>query len=402
VREPLRIAVFLLAIIGGRLSHAQLDTLRFPFKAITIEDGLSQGLVNDIVQDKYGFLWFGTKDGLDRYDGYTFTSFNHDPEDSTSISDNFVHSIFEDREGRLWIGTTTGLDLFVRDKDTFLHVTPAGPDPDVGITFDITQDKQGDLWLSGSKGLSKLTFTDGASDHPALPAYTIKEYVDGSTTVHRDREGALWGAVHQGVSFVIRPRHDGFDAIHTLDLSVITDGHSGLFPGSNKELINLVEDTVRGKRYMIEASRIVDVTEGPSAMKVLYQMPKGHGGITTKQTVLDPQGRIWFAYYRGFFRFDPNTGTMVRIMATAHALQENVRYSGGVYMDRSGTIWIGTKGFGLLTYDPRVERFHQVPGPSIGSLSAGRNGQFVISRDGMFLEVYDPTKANLLHLRRSG
>ena len=69
---------------------AQWDTLALPFRAISIEDGLSQGMVNSTIQDKYGFMWFATKDGLNRYDGYTFTVFRHDPEVPTSLSDNFI------------------------------------------------------------------------------------------------------------------------------------------------------------------------------------------------------------------------------------------------------------------------------------------------------------------------
>ncbi len=375
-------------------AQAQRDTLALPFRAITIEDGLSQGMVNHILQDRYGFMWFATKDGLNRYDGYDFTVFRHDAGDSTTIGDNFVHSILEDVQGRLWIGTVTGLDLFDRERETFVHVHLHGANVDVGNVLDIAHDNDGDLWLSGTNGLVKVTFAEGTTGEPGLPAYSIKKLIDGRTTVHRDREGTLWGAQHEGFSFTLRPRHDGFDAIDTLDLSVIPDGHGGRFPGGSKELTHLVEDTLRGKRYLIEASRIVDVSQGLSTMRVLYQMPKGHGGISTKQVVVDPQGRIWFAYYRGFFRFDPSTGRMVRVQAAAHAMRENVKHSGAVYMDRSGILWIGTRGYGLLTYDPRVERFHHVPGPSIGSLSPGRKGQVVISRDGALLEVYDPATSS--------
>ncbi len=383
-------SLLLFVLLAGNKAQAQWDTLALPFRAITIEDGLSQGMINHIAQDRYGFMWFATKDGLNRYDGYDFTVYRHDPEDSTSIGDNFVHSILEDRQGRLWIGTATGLDLFDRERETFVHVLLQGADVDVGNVLDITQDKEGDLWLSGANGLVKVTFMEEDGGSAGLPALSIKKYIVGHTTVHLDVEGTLWGARHQVFNFVLRPRHDGFDTIDTLDLSVIPDGHGGRFPGGDKELMNLVEDTLRGKRYMIEASRIVDVTEGHSAMRLLYQMPKGQGGISTKQVVLDPQGRIWFAYYRGFFRFDPATGAMVSIKAAAHALRENVKHCGALFMDRKGILWAGTKGYGLLTYDPRVQRFHHVPGPSIGSLSAGRNGQVVISRDGAFLEVYDP------------
>ncbi|MEZ4740181.1 MAG: ATP-binding protein [Flavobacteriales bacterium] len=159
-----------------------------------------------------------------------------------------------------------------------------------------------------------------------------------------------------------------------------------------KELVVVVDDTIRGRRYMIEASRIVDLSAGVEDMKVLYQMPKGKGGISTKQVVMDAEGRIWFAYYRGFFCFDPATRTMHRIGSATSAQRECEVLRRSV-QDRAGMLWVGTKGFGLLTYDPRAERFHKVPGPSIGSLSPGRNGQVIISRSDVFLEIYDPAEA---------
>jgi ligand-binding sensor domain-containing protein len=78
------------------------------FKHLRIEDGLSQSSVHAIAQDRIGFLWFGTEDGLNRYDGYTFTVYRHDPLDSFSISDNYITRLLTGRNGDLWIGTFNG------------------------------------------------------------------------------------------------------------------------------------------------------------------------------------------------------------------------------------------------------------------------------------------------------
>ncbi|MEZ4740180.1 MAG: two-component regulator propeller domain-containing protein [Flavobacteriales bacterium] len=209
---------------------AQFDTLALPFRAVTIEDGLSQGMVNHITQDRYGFMWFATKDGLNRYDGYDFTVYRHDPEDSTTVRDNFVHAVFEDREGRLWVGTSTGLDLFDRRTESFVHISLRPQGEDVGYVLNIVQDDHGDIWIAGSAGLAKLTFGTGGTDKGALPPYVVKRYATGHTNICRDRDGTLWGAQHQLYSYRIKPRHDGFDSLDTLDLEDLEEGTAGAFP----------------------------------------------------------------------------------------------------------------------------------------------------------------------------
>ena len=92
------------------------------FSHLTTEDGLSQSVVNCIYQDARGFMWFGTQDGLNKYDGYNFTVFKHDPNDSNSISNNFIYSLYVDSEEILWIGTNGGgLNSYDQRTNTFRH-----------------------------------------------------------------------------------------------------------------------------------------------------------------------------------------------------------------------------------------------------------------------------------------
>ena len=92
------------------------------FTHLGAHEGLSQSWVKSICQDKYGFMWFGTNDGLNKYDGYTFTVYKNDPHDEGTISNNGISSIYEDKKGNLWIGTENGLNLYDRDKDRFIYI----------------------------------------------------------------------------------------------------------------------------------------------------------------------------------------------------------------------------------------------------------------------------------------
>ena len=104
-------------LIGINLFAASNDYI---FKQLTIDDGLSQSTVFATLQDSRGYMWFGTIDGLNRYDGYNFMIYTNDPSDSTPISDNVITSLFEDRQKQLWIGTVNGyINKFNRNTETF-------------------------------------------------------------------------------------------------------------------------------------------------------------------------------------------------------------------------------------------------------------------------------------------
>src|SRR5690242_19167247 len=94
---------FLLLLVSISV-QAEMFEKKLKFESITLSDGLSQGMINCILQDRYGFMWFATKDGLNRYDGHHFIVYRHNPSDITTVADNFIEKIYEDSQGRLWVG----------------------------------------------------------------------------------------------------------------------------------------------------------------------------------------------------------------------------------------------------------------------------------------------------------
>src|SRR4051794_7007622 len=183
-------ALLLVAALAAPLTAQE----RVAFRHVTIADGLSQNAVSGIMQDHRGFMWFGTKDGLDRYDGYQFVVFRHNPFDSTSISDSEISIVFEDSHGRLWVGTRGGgLNRFDRTHERFSRV---GDGPTHDITA-ITEDSSGAIWVSSAgEGLFRLTVDrkDKVAVHrivhaPANPASLSNDRVNA---VLVDRRGVLW------------------------------------------------------------------------------------------------------------------------------------------------------------------------------------------------------------------
>ena len=134
------------------------------FDRISLEQGLSQSTVFCMLQDSQGFIWFGTEDGLNKFDGYTFTVYKHDPEDPNSLGGSWIQALLEDDSGTLWIGTNDGLDRYDRKLDQFIHYRNDPQDPSSLSADEITaihQDRDGVLWIgTGGGGLDRLALSE--------------------------------------------------------------------------------------------------------------------------------------------------------------------------------------------------------------------------------------------------
>ena len=137
----------------------------FQFQHINSEQGLSANTVTRITQDQKGFLWIGTLEGLNRYDGYNFKMFKHNPDDSTSIGANSVYSVFEDKSGILWIGTFDGgLNKFDRNNEVFVrYVNDEKNQSSISNNkvYAICEDKNNFIWVGTANGLNKFNKKTG-------------------------------------------------------------------------------------------------------------------------------------------------------------------------------------------------------------------------------------------------
>eukprot|EP01136_Pigoraptor_vietnamica_P044528 Opistho-1_new@21391 len=141
----------------GMSAFAQIPNLKF--KHITNEQGLSNSTIENIYQDSRGFIWFGSRDGLNRYDGNEIVVFKNDPNDEKSISDNYITHIQEDKNKTLWVGTINGLNRFDERKNSFIRFKHEAKNPkSISDNYinGIKNDSKDRLWICTRGGLNLL------------------------------------------------------------------------------------------------------------------------------------------------------------------------------------------------------------------------------------------------------
>ena len=162
-----------------------VDAKGIRFTRLSTDEGLSQTKVTHVVQDDQGFMWFATQYGLNRYDGYNFKLFVHDPRNPNSLSGVYISALFKDRDGALWVGCDQFLNKFDRATETFTRYP-------VPFVNDISQDRAGTLWLATVKGLYSLDPGTGPirqySHNPNDPS-SLSNDVKSS---REDKEGRFW------------------------------------------------------------------------------------------------------------------------------------------------------------------------------------------------------------------
>jgi ligand-binding sensor domain-containing protein/serine phosphatase RsbU (regulator of sigma subunit) len=282
--------------------QAQIDGLRF--KQLNIEDGLSQSRISAIVQDSKGFIWVGTEDGLNRYDGYEFQIFTFDPKDSNSIANNIIRTLAADDSGNLWIGTSFGgLNKYNAKTGKF---TSWRHDPENLNSLssdrveDIFRDSDGNLWIA--------TFGSGF------------DYFDVKT--------------EKFTRYVYNP-DDPNSVLSDFVRFIFRDSRGSVWIGTDVGLDRFYPVTKTFKHY----THSPDNSEGINNPIVLAVHE-------------DRQGNIWFGTAGGGLnRFDPQTESFTHILLDPNDIYNPSNIVSAIFEDRTGIFWVGTWGGGLYQID---------------------------------------------------
>jgi len=376
------------------------------FDHIGIEQGLSQSSVRAIFQDSRGFLWFGTEDGLNRYDGYTFSIYKPDPDVANNLSDRWVTSIVEDQDGYLWIGTRQGgLNRFDYRTEQFTHYQHSSVDAGSLSNNHINTlyiDNDNNLWVGTSDGLDllnpgKLSFTH-FSYNPSIANTLSGRSV---TVIYQDHKGRYWiGTAYGGLnhfdpqtgSFTtyIHDPNDTRSISNNRVTSIEEDANRVLWIGTQNGL----------NRFNPEAEIFTPFYQDPSD-------PDSLANNYISALYSDHSGNLWVGTSYGLDRMSKYGVSFTHYFnapSYLKSLSNNNILS--IYEDRGSVLWFGTYGGGVNKYDRERDRFayfrndpndpKSLSGNFISSILPDENGNVWIGTYGNGLNRFNRVTGNAI------
>ncbi len=338
-------------------SHNSSGQTRERFDLIGLEQGLSQSTINTIVQDAFGFMWFGSDDGLNRYDGYTISVFRHDPTDSTSIADNTITCMLSDRKGDLWIGTMYGgLNRFVLHENRFIHYKHSESNPETISENYITslfEDSNDNLWISTrNKGLNRFNPSTGKFLHYESDRENNLSISSNETwSICEDHSGDIWIATADGLSRLKGNFISKGDKEADIKFLSYRNNASNKHSLSNNGIRSVYVD----KKGILWAGTYNGVLNSFDEQNNIFKRYFLHDDKPDKQVKCmitsicdDSKGNLWIASEDGIKIFDRDK----KIFRDKIPDIANILFS-----SKSGIIWIGTYNRGVLVYDWRRNQF---------------------------------------------
>jgi len=321
----------LLFLFFSTLAYPQSEHLSF--EHLGTAQGLSQSNVICTLQDSRGFMWFGTREGLNRYDGYLFTVYKNKIGDDKSLANNMINAIVEDEKGYLWIGTWGGgLDRYDRRTDQFVHYRHDPADPgslSSNLVLSLLRDTRGELWVGTEDGGLNRMDSTGRFIH----------------YFHRPSDGQSLG--------------DNFVK------ALCEDADHQIWVGTTGGLCRLERQTGTFHRYLHDATNPASLNN--NAISSLF---------------VDSRQRLWIGTYSGLELFDRQTGGFLHYRKDNHSttgITNNTINS--LAEDAQGNLWIGTENDGLAILNPATGEWRHYLHDDIDASSIGTNSLYGIYRD---------------------
>ena len=345
---------------------------RLRFQQIGRDSGLPSSQVSSIVQDRAGFVWLATSDGLARYDGQRFLVFRFDPRDKTSLSTSYVTRLLVAKDGALWVGTEGGgVNRYHPGDSTFERFLPSDA-PDTlksGSILALAEGSDGKIWIgTGGGGLSVLDPRTRKAQTFG-PEDGLSVYV---SAIVPEPDGGAWLGTDSGV-FRQRPGK-GFEPVN-----------NELLTGST--ITKLGRAREGGDLWIgTDAAGLVRYSPGTGKIKSYRAAPDDphrliHDSITA--IYADRAGRIWVGTPKGLHTLDPKTDRIDRHLAESSDPMGLWTTANDLFEDAAGALWIGTIGQGAVLLDPLSQHFSYYHAPGVPSMALGSEELWVGTGEGL-------------------
>jgi ligand-binding sensor domain-containing protein/signal transduction histidine kinase/DNA-binding response OmpR family regulator len=447
-----KVFILILLVTAG---HANAQTLSLKFKHINIGQGLSNSTIESIYQDSKGFVWFGTRDGLNKYDGYQITVFKNDPNNKNSISDNFIKCINEDADHNLWVGTSDGLNRFNAYKNTFTRYghNPVNSQNLPGNSINCIYKSKSGLLIVGSNGGGLNVFDALKNEFKRfVPQNSSRLAVDNFevNSVLEDHTNNFWLATDKGVGLLNKTtgtintsfnlNNNSTFEISQPTLRIQEDGQGNIWLGTTSDgliMLNLASHVFKQflhddkAPYSISSSLIRSLLvdnkgnvwiggvngsldllnpEGNSFMHA--QNEPGNSQSLSQKTVSslfqDNQNNLWIGTHRGGVNFYAPLAEKFKLLQqnpAGNSLSNNDVKS--FYEDSKGAIWIGTDDEGLNRYDEQTNNFKHykynafdptsISSDAVLNIAGDKDKNLWISTWGGGLNLMDPKTGIFTH-----
>jgi signal transduction histidine kinase/CheY-like chemotaxis protein/AraC-like DNA-binding protein/streptogramin lyase len=371
MRRFLTIGLF--AIFGLLSGTQQAIAQTTPgYQTISIADGLSQGMVFDIIQDEEGFLWIATKNGLNRYDGYSFRVFTNDPYNAFTLSGNTIVKLFEDSKGRIWVGTeNSGVNVYDKNTGKFHRILHKPNDPSSlsgNAIRSIEEMPDGRILVSClDAGFNIISLKKDFFDKNSSPAITRLTLPNNAEVyaIGKDQQSNIWICGMDKSVYRFNPLNNGFIALP--GAAFINNGYYA----EDKSVI------INSQYFLLTADELIP----------LFDQKKFPAG----NLLFRPNQKLWVNYHRELQFYDISLREEGKPLDWTFKLPLDPRPVYPYIIDRSGILWSGSVGYGLRKYNLAGNRFQ--------TRAAGNSIRFIVpvGKDDLILSNYAYDWFNMRH-----
>ncbi len=334
--------LFFLLLMGAGQAFSQLS-----FDHLTVSNGLSQSTVLSIAKDSRGYLWFGTRDGLNRYNGKNIKVYRHDDQKNTSISaDDYIYTIVKSKDNNLWIGTQRGLNYYQPKTDAFEKIYHNPKDPSSlssNAVLSVCETKNGQVWFGTNQGLSMLANAKSRK----FKNFKLKDGLAGNEIycVFEDSKNNIWLGTTTGLTRIKPVGQNKYQFVNFFykanDLNslsgnsiktIVEDKEGKIWIGTERNGISIYDPEQRTFSHIQQSSLAVH----------------GLSNNFIRKIIISKEGKFWIATMNGLNIYDPNTRRFTVYKHDSENRKSLIDNSiKDLYEDEHGSVWIGTNFGGI-------------------------------------------------------